>query len=140
MAQTHPLQQSSPPSPVPKAIRDGFQNAAPRDELAQRFAPFAEKMRRAGLPDAMIRSFRHYYAQLLHGATGYIPSAEAQPVYNLPEIAYLNGYTRLGAEHLGRLVVLKLNGGLGTSMGLTEPKSLLPVKNGLSFLDITVHQ
>ena len=35
---------------------------------------------------------------------------------------------------------MKLNGGLGTSMGMTGPKSLLEVKDGLSFLDITVRQ
>ena len=28
------------------------------------------------------------------------------------------------------MVVLKLNGGLGTSMGMTGPKSLLEVKDG----------
>ncbi len=36
--------------------------------------------------------------------------------------------------------MLKLNGGLGTSMGMSGPKSLLPVKHGLTFLDIIVHQ
>jgi UTP--glucose-1-phosphate uridylyltransferase len=39
-----------------------------------------------------------------------------------------------------RAVVIKLNGGLGTSMGMTGPKSLLPVKEGLTFLDIIVRQ
>ena len=36
--------------------------------------------------------------------------------------------------------MIKLNGGLGTSMGMTEPKSLLEVKDGLTFLDIIVRQ
>ena len=45
-----------------------------------------------------------------------------------------------GNEALSRAIVLKLNGGLGTSMGMNGPKSLLPVKNGLTFLDIIVHQ
>ncbi len=35
---------------------------------------------------------------------------------------------------------MKLNGGLGTSMGMTGPKSLLEVKEGLTFLDIVVRQ
>src|SRR5919198_1067243 len=43
-------------------------------------------------------------------------------------------------EALDRAVVVKLNGGLGTSMGMTGPKSLLEVKDGLSFLDLTVRQ
>jgi UTP--glucose-1-phosphate uridylyltransferase len=37
-------------------------------------------------------------------------------------------------------VVIKLNGGLGTSMGMTRAKSLLEVKDGLSFLDIIARQ
>ncbi|MRA94306.1 hypothetical protein GH868_30795, partial [Bacillus thuringiensis] len=36
---------------------------------------------------------------------------------------------------LNKLVVLKLNGGLGTSMGCTGPKSLISVRNSLTFLD-----
>ena len=37
-------------------------------------------------------------------------------------------------------MTIKLNGGLGTSMGMTEAKSLLEVKDGLTFLDIIVRQ
>ena len=33
-----------------------------------------------------------------------------------------------------------LNGGLGTSMGLTAAKSLIEVKSGMSFLDIIIRQ
>ena len=39
-----------------------------------------------------------------------------------------------------RAVVLKLNGGLGTSMGMTKAKSLLEVKDGLTFLDVIARQ
>jgi len=45
-----------------------------------------------------------------------------------------------GKEALGRTVMIKLNGGLGTSMGMTRAKSLLEVKDGLTFLDIVVRQ
>ena len=41
---------------------------------------------------------------------------------------------------LNKLVVIKLNGGLGTSMGCTGTKSLIPVRNELTFLDLTVQQ
>ena len=41
---------------------------------------------------------------------------------------------------LGKLVVLKLNGGLGTSMGCVGPKSLISVRNDATFLDLTVQQ
>ncbi|XP_031391467.1 UTP--glucose-1-phosphate uridylyltransferase [Punica granatum] len=41
---------------------------------------------------------------------------------------------------LDKLVVLKLNGGLGTTMGCTGPKSVIEVRNGLTFLDLIVQQ
>src|SRR5919205_1064548 len=44
------------------------------------------------------------------------------------------------ADVIDRAVVIKLNGGLGTSMGMTGPKSLVEVKDGQSFLDIIVRQ
>jgi UTP--glucose-1-phosphate uridylyltransferase len=44
------------------------------------------------------------------------------------------------ASALGRSVIIKLNGGLGTSMGMDKAKSLLPVRKGKTFLDIIVDQ
>ena len=41
---------------------------------------------------------------------------------------------------LGKLAVLKLNGGLGTSMGCVGPKSVIEVRDGMSFLDLSVRQ
>ncbi|XP_041007687.1 UTP--glucose-1-phosphate uridylyltransferase [Juglans microcarpa x Juglans regia] len=41
---------------------------------------------------------------------------------------------------LDKLVVLKLNGGLGTTMGCTGPKSVIEVRNGMTFLDLIVIQ
>lgn len=43
-------------------------------------------------------------------------------------------------EYLNKLVVIKLNGGLGTSMGCTGPKSLISVRDDLTFLDLTIQQ
>jgi len=43
-------------------------------------------------------------------------------------------------EMLNSLVVIKLNGGLGTSMGCSGPKSVIPVRSDLTFLDLTVQQ
>ena len=37
-------------------------------------------------------------------------------------------------------MIIKLNGGLGTSMGMDKAKSLLPVRDGKSFLDLIVEQ
>lgn len=44
------------------------------------------------------------------------------------------------ASVLNKLVVVKLNGGLGTSMGCKGPKSLIGVRNENTFLDLTVQQ
>lgn len=43
-------------------------------------------------------------------------------------------------EILNKLAVLKLNGGLGTSMGCKGPKSAIHVKDGLNFIDLSVRQ
>lgn len=46
----------------------------------------------------------------------------------------------LMSERLNKLVVVKLNGGLGTSMGCKGPKSVISVRNDLTFLDLTLQQ
>jgi UTP--glucose-1-phosphate uridylyltransferase len=104
------------------------------------FAPFAEKMRAAGLPAIAIDNFAHYYAQLRDGEVGKVPEATIEPVGELPDASALRGHRPAGRETLARAVVIKLNGGLGTSMGMTHAKSVLPAKAGLSFLDVIARQ
>jgi len=103
---------------------------------------FVAKMEREGQPQTAIDIFLRYYDALRHGKTGYIAESEIDPVSedgitNFDDIADLHV---AGEEALKHAVVIKLNGGLGTSMGLYTAKSLIPVKNGLSFLDITALQ
>ncbi|MDT8419689.1 MAG: UTP--glucose-1-phosphate uridylyltransferase [Desulfuromonadales bacterium] len=106
-----------------------------------RFAPFAEKMKAEGLPDVVIRSFAHSYNRLLNGETGLIPEADIRPVESLPDAEALPQSLReKGRQVLAQTVLLKLNGGLGTGMGLDRAKSLLPVRDGLTFLDIIARQ
>jgi len=102
-------------------------------DLDARFAAFATKMRQNGIPEAAIRAFHYYYAQLLQGATGYVSAAEAQPVHDLPNAAKLDKYHAAGVAALAKTLVIKLNGGLGTTMGMEGPKSLVEVKEGLTF-------
>jgi UTP--glucose-1-phosphate uridylyltransferase len=99
-----------------------------------------EKMRAAGVPDVAIATFGHYYRQLEAGETGMIAEAEIAPVEDLPSSDALADPADGARDALDRAVVVKLNGGLGTSMGMSRAKSLLPVKDGLSFLDIVVRQ
>lgn len=74
------------------------------------------------------------------------PSVDWSKIQKLPEEA-VKQYGTLPApddaairDMLDKLVVIKLNGGLGTSMGCHGPKSVIPVRSDLTFLDLTVQQ
>jgi len=54
---------------------------------AGRFTPFAERMRAEGLPDVAIRTFEHYYGELVAGATGMIAEHAIEPIASLPDAA-----------------------------------------------------
>ena len=95
-----------------------------------------EKMKREGVPDASIATFEHYYEQLAAGESGMIPEDSIDPVKDLPSAEELPP----GNPPLDQAVIIKLNGGLGTSMGMDRAKSLLQVKDGLAFLDIIARQ
>lgn len=105
------------------------------------FAPFREKMQAAGLSESAIRAFRGSYAALLAGETGMIPEAAISPAKDLP---HADALTAPAADRASALlkqtVLLKLNGGLGTGMGLEKAKSLLPVRGGDTFLDLIARQ
>jgi UDP-N-acetylglucosamine pyrophosphorylase len=103
------------------------------------FSEFESKMQAAGLSAACIAAFRHNYKALVAGETGQIPEASIQPVAALLDYANLAAGAASPAL-LAQTAVLKLNGGLGTSMGLESPKSLLPVKDGMTFLDLIARQ
>jgi UTP--glucose-1-phosphate uridylyltransferase len=99
-----------------------------------------EKMREAGVDEVAIDTFRHYYERLRDGDTGVLPESELEPVDSLPDAEELPTAGGDVRDALDQTVVIKLNGGLGTSMGMTRAKSLLEVKDGLSFLDIIARQ
>lgn len=107
----------------------------------EKFIPFAQRMRNEDLPDVVIDTFKYYYMQLVEGQTGLIPEDEIDSIESLPNAeAFSLELQKAGEAALSKTVLLKLNGGLGTSMGLNKAKSLLVVKNGLSFLDIIARQ
>jgi UTP--glucose-1-phosphate uridylyltransferase len=96
-----------------------------------------DKMRAEGVGEAAIDTFAHYYEQLRAGASGMLPESEIEPVTELPA---LDDLPDADAGILDAAVVIKLNGGLGTSMGMTQAKSLIEAKDGLTFLDVIVGQ
>ena len=109
-------------------------------EIHHRFKPFAQRMQRAGLHELVIKTFGAYYGQLLQGHSGRLSRADIDPVEAVPDAEQLSDYQQAGQAALPNTVVIKLNGGLGTSMGLNKAKSLLVVKEGVSFLHIIARQ
>ncbi len=109
--------------------------------VSDKFIPFADKMKTEGLPDIAIRTFMYYYRQLMDGDTGIIAEKDIMAVDTLPDLETFNvDLNVVGNEALPKTILLKLNGGLGTSMGLDKAKSLLKVNDTLSFLDIVARQ
>jgi UTP--glucose-1-phosphate uridylyltransferase len=103
---------------------------------------FVSKMENAGLAPPVINIFSHYYQQVVNGESGLISEGDIRPVDpdEVADYADLSAYTEAGQMAAKRSVVIILNGGLGTSMGLSKAKSLLPVKDGRTFLEIKLRQ
>jgi UTP--glucose-1-phosphate uridylyltransferase len=113
------------------------------DTDKKHFLPdFASKMKKENLDDIVIETFSYYYNQALNGETGMINDRDIDPVdlNEIQELGNLDVYQEQGENAFKNAVRIVLNGGLGTSMGLTGPKSLLTVKDGQSFLHILMNQ
>jgi UTP--glucose-1-phosphate uridylyltransferase len=102
--------------------------------------PFVELMEEAGAPQEAIASFRLHYRRLLEGERGFLSEQAIRPVQSLPDAEDFERYVETGRRAMPSVVVIKLNGGLGTSMGLERAKSLLSVRDDLSFLDLIARQ
>jgi len=108
------------------------------------------KMTDAGVAPAAIETFTRFYHLLQAGETGLIREDDVDPLVDIPNRADLTISDDDAAAALARTAVLKLNGGLGTSMGMDRAKSLLPVREAsgaadgepelLTFLDVIVGQ
>lgn len=97
------------------------------------------KMREAGLSPAACASFGRAWRQAASGEAGLIPETAIGPADGIPA---MEDVASGGADPalFDKLCVVKLNGGLGTSMGLDQAKSLIPVKDGRNFLDFIARQ
>ena len=94
----------------------------------------------AGVDPVAIDVFAHYYRLVESGETGMIPESTIEPV-DMPSLADVDVSDEDATDGARAAPsVIKLNGGLGTSMGLDRAKSLLEVRDGLSFLDIIARQ
>lgn len=99
-----------------------------------------DAMRGAGVSDQAMAVFAMYHAQLQAGSTGTIPEDSILPLTEVQDLSQMRAPEEQRRAALSRTAILKLNGGLGTSMGMTGPKSLVEVRDGLTFLDIVVRQ
>lgn len=99
-----------------------------------------DKMRQAGVNEAAVKVFTHYYQQVEAGTTGLIPEETISPLVEVPRLEDIDISEEAERSALAKTVIIRLNGGLGTSMGMDRAKSLLPVRDGDSFLDIIVRQ
>jgi UTP--glucose-1-phosphate uridylyltransferase len=98
-----------------------------------------DKMADAGVDPVAIEVFAHYFRLLEHGETGLIPESAIDP-HDMESLADVEVPDDVGSRAIATTAVIKLNGGLGTSMGMDRAKSLLCVRRGLSFLDIIARQ
>ncbi|MBO0922566.1 UTP--glucose-1-phosphate uridylyltransferase [Cellulomonas sp. zg-ZUI222] len=99
-----------------------------------------QKMRDAGVPAAAVDVFTRFYGLLESGSTGIVRESDVDPLADVPHLDDLEVDDAAAADALARTAVIKLNGGLGTSMGMDRAKSLLPVRGSRTFLDVTADQ
>jgi UTP--glucose-1-phosphate uridylyltransferase len=99
------------------------------------------RMEADGAGAASLAAFRRRLEQLATPGAGLLAGDELEPLGDVPALEDLPAPGPEAARAvLDRVVVLKLNGGLGTSMGLAGPKSLVEVKPGRTFLDVIARQ
>jgi len=106
--------------------------------MEERWPAYEAKMKAEGLNEAAIAAFKYNLGVLLSGASTMIPESDIGPVDSLPELDGLD--ITPDPSLLKDTVILKLNGGLGTGMGLDRAKSLLTVADGNTFLDLIAQQ
>jgi UDP-N-acetylglucosamine pyrophosphorylase len=95
-------------------------------------------MEAEGIAPSAISAFESSFQSLVSGDSGMISESSISPVDELVSTTSITGAA--DASLLGKTVICKLNGGLGTGMGLDKAKSLLKVKGDDTFLDLTAKQ
>ncbi len=97
-------------------------------------------MHDAGVGGPTIHGFLDAVHRVARGERGVVAESSIEPIESLPRLEQWTADGDKATGMLRQLAVIKLNGGLGTSMGLQSPKSLLAIKGGDTFLDFTTRQ
>lgn len=101
-------------------------------------AEATERLRVDGASGALVRAFTRSYRQVAAGYSGLLPE---EAIDSVKSAISVDSFAECDpAIALSKTAIIRLNGGLGTSMGMRGPKSALVVKDGLTFLDIAVRQ
>ncbi len=100
---------------------------------------FLEKFEQNSIHKIVQDTFKFYYEKITAGESGKLSNKEIEAP-NETKIVKFEDLILEKTKLYEKLAVVKLNGGLGTSMGLKKAKSLLEIKNGLTFLDIICKQ
>lgn len=93
-----------------------------------------------GIAPEAIDTFARYYEQVSSGETGLIREDSIEPLTDVAKASDIHASDDERAAAMSQLAVIKLNGGLGTSMGLSRAKTLIEVRDGHNFLDIIARQ
>merc|ERR1719487_1841094 len=109
-------------------------------EFVEKFEPLEKKMKAEGLSDSAIQAFKYSYSRLLSVDKGMIGESDIEPAKDVAKYEDIQKTIKQDTSLLKKTAVVKLNGGLGTGMGLDKAKSLLPVKDGDTFLDLIAKQ
>jgi UDP-N-acetylglucosamine pyrophosphorylase len=105
------------------------------------FSLIEAKMKQSAVSHAAIEAFRRNFHALVHQESGLISEEQIAPAQGLADWSKIREQQgEVDPLLLGKVAVIKLNGGLGTSMGLQAAKSLLSVRDDSTFLDIMARQ
>jgi UDP-N-acetylglucosamine pyrophosphorylase len=94
-------------------------------------------MKEKGLGEIAIKSFANNYQRYIDGEVIY---SSKDLFDSVGELVNSDGLTKSDDSKIKQFAVLKLNGGLGTTMGLTKAKTLLEIKPDVTFLDVIAKQ
>lgn len=112
--------------------------------MEKAFNAIRNKMKNEGLSEELITDFLSKVQRVIDGETGIVNWDHVHDLIPTEDEISLelirNQYKEIHPEVLSKLVVIKLNGGLGTSMGLSKAKSLAVIKGAHSFLSVIVEQ
>lgn len=98
-----------------------------------------EKLKTCSVSVGVQRQFERLYDQYVAGETGYLDWDDIQPMPQ-ERLQHVTSWTQEDPALLDKVAILKLNGGLGTSMGCTGPKCLISLSDEATFLDVSVAQ